>query len=70
MILNAVLTPVEPTSPVAPWMGGKRNLAKRICAILDQTPCGTYAEPFVGMGGVFLRLIELLDHYWRVVEFP
>ena len=55
MILNAVLTPVEPTSPVAPWMGGKRNLAKRICAILDQTPCGTYAEPFVGMGGIFLR---------------
>lgn len=55
MTLNAVLTPVEPTSPVAPWMGGKRNLAKRICAILDQTPCGTYAEPFVGMGGIFLR---------------
>ncbi|MFN4159609.1 MAG: DNA adenine methylase [Gemmobacter sp.] len=49
------LIPVEPTAPVAPWLGGKRNLAKRICAILDQIPCTTYAEPFVGMGGIFLR---------------
>ena len=49
------LTPVEPTAPVAPWLGGKRNLAKRICAILDAMPCQTYAEPFVGMGGIFLR---------------
>jgi DNA adenine methylase len=46
---------VDPVLPVAPWLGGKRNLAKRICAILDSTPCETYAEPFVGMGGVFLR---------------
>ncbi len=46
---------VPPTSPVAPWLGGKRNLAKRICAIIDATPCTTYAEPFVGMGGIFLR---------------
>ena len=48
-------TPVTPIHPVAPWLGGKRNLAKRICAILDAIPCTTYAEPFVGMGGVFLR---------------
>ncbi len=46
---------VNPTAPVAPWLGGKRNLAKRICSVIDQTPCTTYAEPFVGMGGVFLR---------------
>ena len=50
-----MLTPVSPTSPVAPWLGGKRNLAGRICGILDATPCVTYAEPFVGMGGIFLR---------------
>lgn len=50
-----VTTFVAPTSPVAPWLGGKRNLARRICAILDATPCTTYAEPFVGMGGIFLR---------------
>lgn len=50
-----MLSPVSPTRPVAPWLGGKRNLARRICAIIDATPCTTYAEPFVGMGGIFLR---------------
>ena len=49
------LSPVEVTKPVAPWLGGKRNLAKRITSILDKTPHSTYAEPFVGMGGIFLR---------------
>lgn len=47
--------PAHRALPVAPWLGGKRNLAKRICAILDTTPCTTYVEPFVGMGGIFLR---------------
>ena len=49
------LTPVSPTRPIAPWLGGKRNLAKRICALIDTIPHETYAEGFVGMGGVFLR---------------
>ena len=49
------LSPIMPVRPVAPWLGGKRNLAKRICAIIDTTPCTAYAEPFVGMGGIFLR---------------
>jgi DNA adenine methylase len=49
------LKSIDATNPVAPWQGGKRNLAKRITAILDNTPHGTYAEPFVGMGGIFLR---------------
>jgi DNA adenine methylase len=48
-------TVVEAISPIAPWIGGKRNLAKRITAILDRVPHQTYAEPFVGMGGIFLR---------------
>ncbi|KIC38169.1 DNA methyltransferase [Ruegeria sp. ANG-R] len=46
---------INQTNPVAPWLGGKRNLAKRICAIIDADPHLTYAEPFVGMGGIFLR---------------
>lgn len=53
--MNPHSSPVEPTLPVAPWLGGKRNLAKRICARIDATPHEVYAEPFVGMGGVFLR---------------
>nr|WP_322111224.1 DNA adenine methylase [Tistlia consotensis] len=36
-------------------MGGKRTLAKRLTSILDDVACTTYAEPFVGMGGVFFR---------------
>ncbi len=49
------LTPVAPVSPPAPYLGGKRNLAKRICAAIAATPHRTYVEPFVGMGGIFLR---------------
>jgi len=45
----------EPVKPVAPYMGGKRNLALRLVQLIDAHPCETYAEPFVGMGGVFLR---------------
>ena len=41
--------------PPAAYMGGKRNLSKRICALIDSVPHTTYAEPFVGMGGIFLR---------------
>ena len=46
---------VRPVSPPAGYIGGKRNLSKRICAIIDRTPHTSYAEPFVGMGGIFLR---------------
>jgi DNA adenine methylase len=47
--------PIRPVIPVAPYIGGKKNLARRLCSIIDQIDCATYAEPFVGMGGVFLR---------------
>ncbi|MFH5927183.1 DNA adenine methylase [Roseomonas xinghualingensis] len=44
------------TSPTpAPYLGGKRNLARRVIARIEAIPHRTYAEPFVGMGGVFLR---------------
>ena len=42
-------------NPPAAYMGGKRNLAKRLCALIEQIPHRSYVEPFVGMGGVFLR---------------
>lgn len=52
--------PVLPVHPAAPWLGGKKLLAKRIIERLRQVPHAGYVEPFVGMGGVFLR------RPWRV----
>ncbi|PZU74129.1 MAG: DNA methyltransferase [Brevundimonas sp.] len=49
------LTPVDPAKPVAPYIGGKRNLARRLTALIEATPHDTYAEVCVGMGGVFFR---------------
>jgi DNA adenine methylase len=46
---------VRSVSPAAGYQGGKRNLASRICAIIARTEHDGYAEPFVGMGGIFLR---------------
>lgn len=53
--MSTLLTPVDPVSPAAGYIGGKRNLARRICDIIARTPHSSYAEPFVGMGGIFLR---------------
>lgn len=41
--------------PAAPYQGGKRLLSRRLCALIDADQHRTYVEPFVGMGGVFLR---------------
>ena len=49
------LDPVGPVRPAAPYIGGKRMLAKRLVALINETPHSLYAEPFVGMGGVFFR---------------
>ncbi|MCJ1959666.1 DNA adenine methylase [Novosphingobium mangrovi (ex Hu et al. 2023)] len=49
------LTPVDPVRPLAPYIGGKRQLAKRLVALINSIEHRTYAEVFVGMGGVFLR---------------
>ena len=54
-VLNVTLTPVGDGDPPAAWIGGKRHLARRICAALAATPHTAYCEPFIGMGGVFLR---------------
>ena len=40
---------------LAPWLGGKRNLAKVLTARIEAIDHDLYAEPFVGMGGVFFR---------------
>lgn len=49
------LQPVAPVRPVSAYLGGKRALSKRLIEIINATPHNLYAEPFVGMGGVFLR---------------
>ena len=46
---------MRPVSPPAAYLGGKKRLAKRVSSIIEQTPHDLYAEPFVGMGGVFFR---------------
>lgn len=49
------LQPVDPARPVAPYVGGKRNLSRRLVSMIAATPHDLYAEAFVGMGGVFFR---------------
>lgn len=46
---------VSPAAPVAGWLGGKKQLHPTIIDRIDRIPHKTYVEPFVGMGGVFLR---------------
>ncbi len=49
------LLPIAATRPAAGYIGGKRNLARQICGLIETLPHTGYAEPFVGMGGIFLR---------------
>lgn len=46
---------VRPISPVAGYVAGKRQLAKRLVGMIGGIDHTTYAEPFVGMGGIFFR---------------
>ena len=67
------LHPVTPVRPVAPYVGGKRNLASRIIPMINATPHLLYAEVFVGMGGIFLRRdsapkAEVINDYSRDVS--
>jgi DNA adenine methylase len=49
------LRDVQNTHPPAAWIGGKRTLAPRLVQMISEIPHKVYAEPFVGMGGVFFR---------------
>ena len=46
---------IEPTKPIAPYIGGKSRLAKTLISHIDSIDHTSYAEPFVGMGGIFFR---------------
>ncbi len=49
------MTKVSAAAPVAAWLGGKKALHQKIIQVIDAIEHETYVEPFVGMGGVFLR---------------
>ena len=53
--INSGFTPIRPISPVAGYIGGKRILAKRLVPMINAIPHTLYAEPLMGMGGVFFR---------------
>ena len=64
---------VRPVDPVAPWLGGKSRLADLIISWINTVDHVCYAEPFVGMGGVFLRRnkrakAEIINDYSRDVS--
>ncbi|WP_339112859.1 DNA adenine methylase [Thioclava sp. GXIMD2076] len=46
---------VKSAQPVAPWLGGKKHLSARLVQKIEAIDHHAYIEPFVGMGGVFLR---------------
>ena len=69
--------------PIAPYLGGKRLLAKTIIPLIDKIPHNIYCEPFVGMGGVFFRRTqkpkceaindinsEIINMFRMVEKFP
>jgi len=55
---NSSMRAISPVRPASGYIGGKRNLAGRIVPMIERTPHRAYAEPFVGMGGIFLRRRE------------
>lgn len=55
MRTGVVYKSVVKAKPAAGYIGGKKQLAATIVDLINRIPHETYAEPFVGMGGVFLR---------------
>jgi DNA adenine methylase len=49
---------VRPLPTLAGYVGGKRALAKELTPRIAATAHDLYAEPFLGMGGVFFRRAE------------
>ncbi len=49
---------------IAPYFGGKARLVGRIRQLIESHPHTCYAEPFVGMGGVFFARRERARSEW------
>lgn len=54
-LMKESMIDVKPCKPVAAYIGGKSKLASLITGRIEQIPHTSYAEAFVGMGGIFLR---------------
>ncbi|KAB8124018.1 DNA adenine methylase [Komagataeibacter medellinensis] len=70
--MESRLKSCRPVKPAAPYIGGKRNLARRLVARIGSIEHRIYVEPFVGMGGVFLKRpfradVEVINDYSRDV---
>lgn len=64
--------PAPKARPVAPYVGGKKQLARRLAAMIEATPHELYGEVFAGMAGVFFKRrtapkVEVLNDYSRDV---
>jgi DNA adenine methylase len=64
---------VSPTEPAVGYLGGKSRLAKTLVPMIDRAGARIYAEPFIGMGGIFLRRkvqarVEVINDYSRDVS--
>lgn len=53
--MNKDLRTVAPVRPAAAYIGGKKRLAETLVQRIGAIPHDLYAEPFIGMGGVFFR---------------
>lgn len=53
--MDSTLSGVLPINRIAPYLSGKRNLSRRLCALIATIPHRTFVDVFVGMDGVFLR---------------
>jgi DNA adenine methylase len=53
--VNESFRQVAPVRPAAAYIGGKRRLGEQLARRIEAVLHETYAEPFVGMGGVFFR---------------
>lgn len=69
----STLEKVHPTRPAAGYIGGKRNLSRRLVKMIGEVDHSIYCEPFVGMGGIFFRrankpTVEIINDWSQEVS--
>ncbi len=69
----STLEKVHSTRPAAGYIGGKRNLSRRLVKMISEVDHSIYCEPFVGMGGIFFRraskpTVEIINDWSQEVS--